>query len=1123
MQTLSLAFVLATYELPDVCQCATQPGPIGGSLWTAQGGAPIWFGDAGVSNGEVAGAIQSVVVHPTNPNIMWIGAVNGGIWRTTNALAENVIWKPLTDFMPSLSIGALDLDPTDPTHSKLVAGLGSFSSDGGLGGSIHGILQSTDGGNTWIYLDGGGLFENKRVSGVLSRGNTIIASVDVTSDNLTSALGIYRSIDSGATFTQLSSPTSQPYGLPIGRAIKLVGDSSSPAVVYAAFRSQSGGAIGVYKSTDTGTTWSKISNATMDNLIATCDEGVRVSGTFGNIVTVAIQDSNNNQTPHLFLSNTGGTNWTDLGLPGATSGFFLDIGCVLADPNNTNYVYVTGVAPWRCDLSQPVGSRWAQLYGPFAATPPNEGTTNSSSPHSDGRQMAFDLGGDLILVCDGGIYLRTNPHNNNGGWSSINGNLQVGEIYAVSYDPLFQVCVAGTQDNGTQRQTSPGQLLWQVINNSDGGDVAVDTTTSPGFSIVYVSYQGFGGFSRLTYSSPVNLVSSHNPSLSVINGGAPLQGQYVTPVNLNAINAQRLVIAGANGVYESFDQGETITEIGPGVQCFHRLVYGGWFAGVANPDVLYVPTASGQVFVRTNANGILTNTPTAFPGLNPVDIAILSTNWRTVFVADSQSIYMSSNAGATWTNITGNLTGVGQLRSVRTSSANRSPSVLVGSDTGVYVSSAPNIGFWNKAGTNLPNAPIVDMDYNEAADALVAGSHGHGAWLITNASSQIFAPAPPAIGLQPQSQTVLIGATASFSVSVGGTPPFGFQWFKNGSNIPGVTNANLLIGLAQTTDNGGYTVRVTNGLNAVTSVVATLTVTGAAPTNCALCAPSGLISWWTGDGTVNDRVGTNHGTLRNGTSYAPGIVGEAFSLDGVDDYISVSDSGAWAFGTNNFAIELWANFSAVGNNHIAFVANDEGGGLKNKWIFWRNFSGVLQLQINYPTGGGSVGSAAFSPILNQWYHLAVTRNGSTFTFYVNGSAVSTNVSTINIPDPNAPLTIGQAEGTFNFNGLLDETRIYNRALFASEIQAIYQAGTNGMCPPTPLMLTGTPQFSKTNGFVLNASLRSGQSYHFQANTNLATTNWISLTNFVAGTAPVFQYTNKSATNIARQFYRIVSP
>ncbi|MGA2751145.1 MAG: C10 family peptidase [Verrucomicrobiota bacterium] len=293
-------------------------------------------------------------------------------------------------------------------------------------------------------------------------------------------------------------------------------------------------------------------------------------------------------------------------------------------------------------------------------------------------------------------------------------------------------------------------------------------------------------------------------------------------------------------------------------------------------------------------------------------------------------------------------------------------------------------------------------------------------------------------------------------------------------------------------------------------------------TNCAVCAPSGLVSWWPADLNADDVAGTNNGTLENGTTFAPGEVGGAFSFNGVNQYVSVPNSPAWGFGTNAFSIDLWANFSATGGSP-AFLANDEGGGCTYKWIFWLNGS-TLQLHVNTPTCDASyIGSASFTPTLGQWYHIALTRDGSTFLFYIDGLLVSSDTNSVVIPSPDAPLTIGQAEGGFNFCGLLDDIRIYNRALAFSEIEAIYRAGTNGMCAPAPLMFSGPPACGKTKDVVLNAALRSGQSYTLQATTNLASTNWISLTNFTAGSAPVFHFTNCAATNIPQQFYRIISP
>ena len=63
---------------------------------------------------EVAGAIQAVAAHPTNPNILYVGTANGGIWKTSNATSASPTWTELTDTDKSLSIGAIAFDPTDP-------------------------------------------------------------------------------------------------------------------------------------------------------------------------------------------------------------------------------------------------------------------------------------------------------------------------------------------------------------------------------------------------------------------------------------------------------------------------------------------------------------------------------------------------------------------------------------------------------------------------------------------------------------------------------------------------------------------------------------------------------------------------------------------------------------------------------------------------------------------------------------------------------------------------------------------------------------------------------------------------------------------------------------------------
>jgi hypothetical protein len=191
--------------------------------------------------------------------------------------------------------------------------------------------------------------------------------------------------------------------------------------------------------------------------------------------------------------------------------------------------------------------------------------------------------------------------------------------------------------------------------------------------------------------------------------------------------------------------------------------------------------------------------------------------------------------------------------------------------------------------------------------------------------------------------------------------------------------------------------------------------------------------------------------LQNGATFADGKVGQAFSFDGVDAFVEVPDNALWTFGDDPFTIDLWVNFREV-PNRAPFVDHNEGPFNTNKWVFWFDNIGhgiagpALRFHINSPSLGPlDPVIAPWSPNTGQWYHVAVTRNGSTYTLYIDGVQVATNIDTHTIPDANVPLSIGQSEHQYFFNGLIDEVEIYRRALTASEIQAIFNAGSAGKC------------------------------------------------------------------------------
>jgi hypothetical protein len=211
--------------------------------------------------------------------------------------------------------------------------------------------------------------------------------------------------------------------------------------------------------------------------------------------------------------------------------------------------------------------------------------------------------------------------------------------------------------------------------------------------------------------------------------------------------------------------------------------------------------------------------------------------------------------------------------------------------------------------------------------------------------------------------------------------------------------------------------------------------------------PDGVVAWWRADGNAKDSAGEHHGTLKGGVTFAQGVAAKAFRLDGATRYVEVPNSDLWGFGKRDFSIELWVQFRALTPAHdgkpiARFIGCDEGPNTRNKWIFLYE-GGFLHFHINHANGkGGGYAKADFSPDVDQWYHLAVTRSGGTFTIYVNGVPVASEKVDIIIPYPDAPLTIGQAEGGGFFSGLLDEVAIYNRALSPAEVKARWSALTH---------------------------------------------------------------------------------
>jgi len=200
--------------------------------------------------------------------------------------------------------------------------------------------------------------------------------------------------------------------------------------------------------------------------------------------------------------------------------------------------------------------------------------------------------------------------------------------------------------------------------------------------------------------------------------------------------------------------------------------------------------------------------------------------------------------------------------------------------------------------------------------------------------------------------------------------------------------------------------------------------------------PAGLIDWWTADGNIYDIVGGHHGTLVGGTTFVPGMVGQAFSFDGVDDSI---DLGNW-FNLQAFTITMWVRAGTTQQTYADIIDNNHNNGAN--WVVQQNGSQTNRYYFYYKNG--------VTPVVNlssQWSHLAISHdtNGNRQT-YLDGILLETsNEGAINYNGAQFLRLARWGGGGRNWKGELDEIDVYNRSLNQSEIANLYNAGANGKC------------------------------------------------------------------------------
>ena len=344
------------------------------------------------------------------------------------------------------------------------------------------------------------------------------------------------------------------------------------------------------------------------------------------------------------------------------------------------------------------------------------------------------------------------------------------------------------------------------------------------------------------------------------------------------------------------------------------------------------------------------------------------------------------------------------------------------------------------------------------------------------------------IAIPPQSQSVYEGDTVAFSVSVSGALPLNYFWLQNGAEIAGATNATCLLTNVPVSDSGSqFSCVVSNVYGAVTSLVATLTVT------IPVCVepPAGIMAWWPGESNAVDIIGGNNGVLTNGVGFTNAKVGTGFAFNGGSNYMQLPENLFPLPDGQPFSIELWFETAAGGvilEHQAGAPFGYPGGG----WVpdMYVGTDGNLYVQLFWD---GAFDQMSTSTPVNDgnFHHLAVTYDGTNEVGYLDGADIGVkrfqySGTSYFSCQFGTGYTAGWPAGNggwFTFNGIIDQPSLYSNALTAAQVQSIYNAGSAGKCMNLPPVIVAQPASQTvvaggTADFAVSTTGPSGLTYQW---------------------------------------------
>jgi len=570
---------------------------------------------------------------------------------------------------------------------------------------------------------------------------------------------MYKSIDAGATWTSIGLPNSARIG-------RIIVDPLRPDTLFVAVLGKEFGGLasndrGVYRSEDGGLTWTQVlfidSQTGCVDLVFHPSTGILIAAMYGNVTWRGVlwRGTHNNA---VWRSADFGDNWSIAsgvgGLPAA--GNYGRTGLTIDPQSNTGYAFISAqsnegiMGVYR---TNDLGRTWLQVatppqailsgrgwyFGNIRVAPGNPNVvyvlginlftssdggatwvaaTNSlnnlfNGIHPDHHDLQF-LGdtSTIYIATDGGVYLTTDAFQN---WTRFR-NMHNTQFYAMTIDYQNpERVLGGTQDNGTLRTLTNTINNWSFINGGDGFQTIVDFTDP---NIIYVESQ-FGNIRKS--------VDGGTSFFSIINGITVAEPHgWNTPLVMDPVHPNILYTA-TDRVYRTVDGAANWTVISPSFTTFYMTQI-----GVARSDslVIYAGSRTGTVNVTTNGGTTWTNISFGLPQrwitrltVDPFDAGICYVT-LSGYIDNGENlprIFRTTNFGASWTSIMGNLPD-SPLNDVILG-PHDNQILYVANDIGVYISRDLGIN-WELFGTGLPLIAVHDIHINPRTRKMVAATHG---------------------------------------------------------------------------------------------------------------------------------------------------------------------------------------------------------------------------------------------------------------------------------------------------------------------------------------------------------------------------------------------------------------